>query len=92
MKRDRNPHLPPGSRVPYNLAGIETLEIEEYHVGSWCPLPDGQGPATQVHVMLKLRGIHTPLVLRLKSARAADELIGILERHRFDVWPTPGGD
>lgn len=88
MKRDRNPHLPPASSGPYNLTGMEFLEIEQYHVGSWSPLPDGQGPATQVHFMLRLRGIDTPLVMRLKSARAADELIAALERHRFDVWPT----
>jgi hypothetical protein len=88
MKRDRNPHLPPVSRVPENLAGIAYFEIEEYHVGSWSPLPDGKGPATQVHFTLRLRGIETPLVLRLQSARAADELIAALERHRFDVWPT----
>lgn len=89
MKRDRNPNLPPASRVPMNLEGMAFLEIEEYHVASWCPLPDGQGPATQVHFMLKIKGIATPLTLRLKSARAADELISVLERHRFDVWPTP---
>lgn len=88
MKRDRNPHLPPASSGPYNLTGMEFLEIEQYHVGSWSPLPDGKGPATQVHFMLRLRGIDTPLVMRLKSARAADELIAALERHRFDVWPT----
>jgi hypothetical protein len=89
MKRDRNPHLPPMNRVPRNVAGLAILEIEEYSVNNWHPLADGKGLPTQVHLVFKLRGIAEPLVLRLKSARAADQLIAILERHRNDVWPTP---
>lgn len=79
--------LPPGNRVPTNLAGMNGLEVEQYTVGSWCPTPDGSGPATQVHVHIKLKGFEEIIVLRFKNPAAADVMIANLKRHRFDVWP-----
>jgi len=61
--------------------------VGEYSVYSWCPTPDGTGPATQVHLHF-----HTDLgkiAVRLKSARACDELIKVLQEHREDVWGKP---
>lgn len=79
--------LPPANRIPDNVEGPRTL-IEEIFVGSWCPACDGKGPATEVHLQLKIRGIDTPLTFRCKTAKAVNQLIASLERHRNDVWPN----
>jgi hypothetical protein len=63
-------------------------EGKGYDVFSWSPGKAGEGvPSTQVHVVFGvLHGIK--FVLRLKSARALDELVGVLLQHRSDVWPS----
>jgi hypothetical protein len=81
--------LPPASRVPKNLHG-PAWEVEELNVGSWCPLPDGKGPATQVHLTVTVKGFDAPLVFRFKGTDTLDRLIGALVRHRNDVWPGAG--
>ncbi len=70
-----------------NLAGVEFFEIAEIEVGEFHPLPDGQGDPTQVHMRCRLVGIPHPFIIRLKSARAVDELIVGLMTHRNRVWP-----
>jgi len=82
-KRKRT-RLPPPSSTPTQLLG---LQIESYHVGSWCPTPDGTGPAQAVAIGLKLKDLPHELILRLKSPERVDELIQLLLRHKRDVWP-----
>ncbi len=65
-----------------------------YEVCGWRPGPPRSGPATQVHLLMSLPlDDRQPikLVLRLKSARALDELVGILLDHRKEVWGNNGG-
>jgi hypothetical protein len=88
----RRRRAPPGSRLPTNLAGMAFLEIEELRVGSWCPLPDGKGPATQVHMVIGVRGLDEPLIIRFKGPGTLDQLIESLQRHRADVWPYEPGE
>jgi hypothetical protein len=80
---------PPGSRIPVNLDEIaaEIYPVREYHVSSWCPARDGKGPATQVHLWMRLPELDRVITLRIKSAEDCDQLIAALERHRNDVWP-----
>jgi hypothetical protein len=89
-RREAEANLPPGNRVPRPLgrgyAGGEIRPIAEYGVGSWCPTQDGSGPATAVVLHFTMAD-GQQFGLRLKSARAVDELIAMLERHRNDVWP-----
>jgi hypothetical protein len=58
---------------------------EQLNVYSWCPTPDGSGPATQVHLHFG-----TPPgivgVMRFKSPRTLDRIIDALIDHREDVW------
>lgn len=89
MSKDRP--LPEPNRLPVNLDEMGVWPVEcLYEVASWCPERDGKGPATQVHLALVLK-VDDKLTLRptirLKSVRAVNELIGVLERHRDDVWP-----
>ncbi len=79
--------LPPVAEEPVNLEGTDFFEILEWGVGNFHELPDGQGEPSQVHMWIELEGgEETPLVLRFKSARAVDHLIGALRRHRIEVW------
>lgn len=60
--------------------------VKSFTIGSWCPTPDGSGPATAVGMTIELMtGEH--IVMRLKSPRAVDETIQSLLRHKRDVWP-----
>lgn len=78
--------LPPANRIPEPLGDRGIRRIVEYGVGSWCPTPDGSGPATAVVFHFK-QADGTEFGLRLKSAERVNELIALLERHRDDVWP-----
>lgn len=72
---------------PRQLKGIT---IEEYTVASWCPTPDGTGPATAVAIDLRIRWNPSTVVsaiMRLKTRRAVDDMIAALQKHRDDVWP-----
>src|SRR3954449_9690381 len=75
------------SHVPMNLQGVLHADIEELIVGSWCPLPEGQGLATQVHMMIKSNIMSVPMVMRFKSRDAINQVIEALSLHRDDVWP-----
>ena len=82
--------LPPPNRVPHGLEDCPVLRIEDYRVGSWCPTPDGSGPAEAVALHLRCLfsdGTRIEFALRLKTPGAVDTLIASLERHRNDVWP-----
>jgi hypothetical protein len=57
-----------------------------YEVCSWRPGPPNSGPCTEVHLLVPvMSGIRAGL--RLKSARALDELVAVLLEYRKDVWP-----
>lgn len=82
--------LPPPNRVPQPLEGRQIQAVEEYGVGSWCPTPDGTGPAEAVVLHYRIEGLGE-FGLRLKTPERVNELIAMLERHRNDVWPGVGG-
>lgn len=63
------------------------ITITEYTVGSWCPTPDGSGPAEAVAIQLMTEMDGVSFFMRLKSPAAVDELIAALRRHKDDVWP-----
>jgi hypothetical protein len=62
------------------------LTIEEYTVGSWCRSPDGSGKPEAVALCLSVKGLAGPLVMRLKTRRAVDDMIRALKTHRDDVF------
>ncbi len=57
-----------------------------YEVCSWRPGPPNSGPCTEVHLLLPVTRDHR-VALRMKSARAVDELVAVLLEYRKDVWP-----
>lgn len=80
-------HLPPVSDDIVNLEGQDFYDISQWSVAPFYELPDGKGEASQVHLWIQLAGAEdVPLVMRFKSARAVDQFIGALRRHRIEVW------
>ena len=75
--------LNPPERNPRPLVGFD---VKGFSVGSWCPTPDGSGPATAVSICITVEPLGD-LVLRLKSPETVDEVIQALLRHKRDVWP-----
>ena len=62
------------------------LVTPRYEVCSWRPGPAGSGePCTEVHLLLPVaEGVR--VALRLKSARALDELVAVLLEYRSEVF------
>ncbi len=75
------------SEEPINMAGVEFFEIERIEVGEFHELMDGEGPATEVHLLLTLAGFPHPFIMRFKSRPTLEELIVSLIRHGKAVWP-----
>lgn len=66
--------------------GIEIHEVQEIGVGEFQRNPD-DGPS-EVHIIEKVHGFQYPMVLRLKSAKAVDDLVVQLITARNAVWPS----
>lgn len=88
MKRSLLQHLPPSERIDRNLDDPSErpfVPFEGYCVVDWSPGRAGEDvPSTEVHLLIPVPGLQ--FGLRLKSARALDELVGVLLEHRKNVW------
>ena len=81
---------PRENQKPVNLAGQQFLPIKSIEVQEFHPLENGEGPATQVHLRIKIEGMEdTPIVVRFHSPKAIDELIVALITHRQRVFGRP---
>lgn len=63
------------------------IPLESYTVGSWCPTPDGTGPATAVAIQFSIKDDDLEFLLRLGSRERVNQFIAALEYYRDDVWP-----
>lgn len=63
------------------------LEGVGLDVRSWCPSPDGTGPATQVHLVIPVEPEGVGIVVRLKTAQGVRRLLTAILEHAHDVWP-----
>jgi hypothetical protein len=78
---------------PGNTQGLAFFDVRSFEVASWSPGAADEGvPPTQVHVVLRVAGADTPLVLRLKSRAVCDSFIAALQEHRDYVWGAPAED
>jgi len=68
---------------------IVAARVLGYSIGSWCPTPDGTGPAMAVAIQFDVQAGNgtLPFLVRLKSRRAVDEMIANLAKFRDEVWP-----
>ena len=66
------------------------VPVDGYGVHEWSPDADHACGPTQVHVVLPMHDVVPGLAvaLRLKSARACQQLIDTLIKHRDGVWPA----
>lgn len=65
--------------TPERAFFVDEISVNEF-------VPAGVDRPTEVHLLLTVRGLPAPIVLRLKSPPAADRLIAMLTRHRQGVW------
>ncbi len=72
---------------PVNLAGQSYYDVVSVEVAQFHELPDGEGPPTQVHVLLTVDGLDHPLTMRIKTKAACEHLIFALMEHSKEVWP-----
>jgi hypothetical protein len=77
------------SVINYAADDRTLLACEGWEIVEWHPLPNCEGAATQVHIII------TPgtgpldefkFIMRLKSKAACDAMIETLQRHRDSVW------
>ena len=82
-------NLPPTQEMFPDFEGLPGLITDGYTVAEWHGDPDAGGEPSEVHVLvpLEFEDLKAVVVLRLQSARALDELVGVLLRHRGNVWP-----
>jgi len=73
-----------------SMVGKEFYDCDYFHTLSFCPdSEDASTPATQVHHMLKLKGIgapSAPLVIRFHGTDTLDAMIEALIEHRTFVF------
>lgn len=72
-----------------NLVEFKWYEFAGYEVAQWTPLPGGMGKPEQVHLVLHMDNAPDGVrfAMRLKSRRAAIELIDTIRAHADEVWP-----
>ena len=89
MSKRKNRHRKPRSLPePHGPTGQRFgIPVTEYTVGSWCPTPDGSGPAEAVAIQLMTNVPDASFFMRLKTPAAVDEMIAALRRHQKDVGP-----
>jgi len=71
----------------FQPGGFVAYEIESFEIAQWTPDPEGLDPPTQVHFIIRIRGLDTPLVARFKGPETLRILIQQLKRHFREVWP-----
>ncbi len=77
--------IPPSEVLEENVADGIVAGLA-FEVCSWRDAPaNSEVPCTEVHLVLPVtKGLR--VALRLKSARALDELVGVLLEYRKQVW------
>ncbi len=73
---------------PLNLEGQDFYALKSIEVAEFHDAKDGEGEASQVHLICKMEGTDAWFVVRFKSRRPVDELIVSLITHSKAVWPT----
>lgn len=63
------------------------VSLEEVDIGEFHPLPHGMGPATQVHMRIKLNGIDAPFIMRFKGPGSLCKIIAGLISSGEAVFP-----
>lgn len=72
-----------------NLRDVPMLfELQEYQVAEWVPGDNGIGKPEAVALRFMLGGSFdgVEFMIRLKSRRAVNELVALLEQYRDRVW------
>lgn len=72
--------------TPATVQGFP-IEIPAYEVVPWSAGEPGEDvPLSQIHILIPIPQLNATFILRLKSAKAADDMIAALSKHREEVW------
>jgi hypothetical protein len=72
--------------VPEDLSGVGFLDVESISINEWYPDSKAEMPPEQVHIVLDVKQLPFPIVLRLKTKAVADSISGALNEHIKNVW------
>ena len=70
-----------------NLAGAKFCDIEQISIQEWHPLPNGEGKPTQVHMIIWVKGIKVPFIMRFKGPKTLGVVVATLQDYSANVWP-----
>lgn len=68
-------------------AYLKYFDVDEIHIGAWCPDPLALTAPTQVHMALKIHGVDDPVLCRWKGPDTLSTIIDQLIEYRNAVWP-----
>lgn len=77
------------SRMP--VSNVRAHAVKDIKVVEWHNKPEPIGRPDCVAFVIELAAVEAPLVIRLKSAAAVNDIIAALERHRDGCWPGAPG-
>jgi hypothetical protein len=66
---------------------IQALEIDEIKIATWCPDERAEVLPEQVHLILRIKHLEYPFLVRFKSPDTLGFLIEEMIRYRREVWP-----
>lgn len=82
---DKKRTIPDAKNEPQPMP--HALECKGYKIVEWCPTPDGTGKPEAVAMIIDLGMEDVKIALRFNNPESVDQLIAVLGRHRFGVWP-----
>jgi hypothetical protein len=71
----------------YKPGLLQVLEVESTAIAAWCPDELAQQPAEQVHLILRVRGLDYPFVVRFLGPDTLGFFLEEMARYRREVWP-----
>jgi hypothetical protein len=66
---------------------LQVLEVESLETAVWCPDDQAQQPPEQVHLILKVKGLDYPFIVRFLGPDTLGFFLEEMSRYRRQVWP-----
>ena len=63
------------------------VDMSKTMIGRWHELQNGQGSATEVHVLLAIEDYITPVIMRFTSPQMVERFARVLIERASEVWP-----
>ncbi len=67
---------------------LQVLEVESLETAVWCPDEQAQQPPEQVHLILRVKGLDYPFIVRFLGPDTLGFFLEEMSRYRRIVWPN----